>query len=162
MKGFKKMDELFSATRVNDQTIQLTSGQRLSAVHKASQCAPRNCPLHRPSEHEYRDLPLFFTGTYMVRLTGEINDENPTGQIIDPDDYEYNRNGRAILRNSALCHSCGEEIVSAFRHDFVTCSCGNVAVDGGGSYPRRVLRDGASFKDTSVIFYKPGFESETV
>lgn len=155
------MEELFSATRVNAQTIQLTSGQRISNFHKAEQCAPRNCPVHNPSDHGYLDLPLFFTGTYMVRLTGETSDENPTGQIIDPDDYEFNRNGRAILRNSALCHDCGEEIVSTFRHDFVSCSCGKIAVDGGGSYPRRVLRDGASFKDTSVIIYKSGSEPET-
>lgn len=155
MKGFKKMDKLFSAERVNAQTIQLTSGQRISAFHKAIQCEPRNCPVHRPSEHEYRDLPLFFTGTYMVRLTGEIDGESPTGQIIDPDDYEYNRSGKAILRNSAKCHGCNEEIVSAFRHDFVTCSCGNVSVDGGGSYLRRTTRGSADFKDTSVVATKP-------
>jgi hypothetical protein len=162
MKGFKKMDELFSAERVNAQTIQLTSGQRLSAVHKASQCEPRNCPLHRPSEHEYRDLPLFFTGTYMVRLAGEISDEHPTGEIIDPDDYEYNRSGKAILRNSAFCKGCGEEIVSVYRHDFVTCPCGNVSVDGGGAYLRRVTKGTHEFKDTSVVVTKPETDKETV
>lgn len=156
------MDELFSATRVNAQTIQLTSGQRLSAVHKASHCEPRNCPLHRPSEHEYRDLPLFFTGTYMVRLTGEVDDTNPTGQIIDPDDYLYNINGEAILRNSAQCLGCEEEIVSSFRHDFVTCSCGNLSVDGGGSYLRRVTNGDADFKNTSIVVTKPESYDELI
>ena len=156
------MDELFSATQVNAQTIQLSSGQRISAFHKASQCEPRNCPVHRPSEHEHRDLPLYFTGTYMVRLTEVRTEENPTGQIIDPDDYEYNRNGAVILRNSAKCHGCNEEIVSAFRHDFVTCSCGNVSVDGGGSYIKRSVNDPSNYEDTSISFRKPGFEDKTV
>lgn len=152
------MDELFSAERVNAQTIQLTSGQRISNFHKAEMCAPRNCPVHNPSDHEYRDLPLFFTGTYMVRLTGELNAESPTGQIIDPDDYLYNQSGKAILRNSVFCEGCAEEIVSVYRHDFVTCPCGNVSVDGGGSYLRRQARGDHDFKDTSVVITKPGFE----
>lgn len=162
MKGFNKMDELFSAKQVNAQTIELTSGQRISAFHKASQCEPRNCPVHRPSEHEHRDLPLFFTGTYMVRLTGINNNENPGGQIIDPDDYEYNLHGRAILRNSAKCHSCGGEIVSVYRHDYQSCPCGNVSVDGGGSYIKRSVRDPSNYEDTSISFRKPGFEDKTV
>jgi len=34
--------------------------------------------------------------------------------------------------------SCGDKIVSKHRHDFVTCTCGAVSVDGGQSYLRRV------------------------
>lgn len=156
------MDELFSAERINAQTIQLTSGQRISAVHNASQCEPRNCPLHRPSDHEYRDLPLYFTGTYMVRLTGVHTNENPSGQIIDPDDYEFNRSGKAILRNSARCLSCDTEIQSSYRHDHQTCPCKNVSVDGGGSYLKRSVNDFANYKDTSLVTCKPGFEPKAV
>ena len=32
---------------------------------------------------------------------------------------------------------CEEEIESVHRHDFVTCKCGNVSVDGGKDYLRR-------------------------
>lgn len=42
-----------------------------------------------------------------------------------------------ILRNSARCETCGEELVSIGHHDFVTCSCGNLSVDGGRRYLKR-------------------------
>ena len=43
-----------------------------------------------------------------------------------------------IVENAALCLSCGDKIVSKHRHDFVTCTCGAVSVDGGQEYLRRV------------------------
>jgi hypothetical protein len=48
------------------------------------------------------------------------------------------------------CLMCGETIFSKYRHDFVTCFCGNVFVDGGQT---GVTRAGALFpnKIKSVI-----------
>lgn len=43
-----------------------------------------------------------------------------------------------IIENSAVCLSCGDKIFSAHRHDYVTCTCGAIAVDGGQEYLRRV------------------------
>jgi tRNA(Ile2) C34 agmatinyltransferase TiaS len=43
-----------------------------------------------------------------------------------------------ILRNAARCKKCGETIESKSRHDFVTCKCGAISVDGGREYLRRV------------------------
>jgi hypothetical protein len=43
-----------------------------------------------------------------------------------------------IIENTVVCLSCGDKIVSKHRHDFVTCTCGAVSVDGGQSYLRRV------------------------
>jgi predicted amino acid-binding ACT domain protein len=43
-----------------------------------------------------------------------------------------------IIENTVLCLSCGDKIVSKHRHDFVECTCGAVAVDGGQEYLRRV------------------------
>lgn len=43
-----------------------------------------------------------------------------------------------ILTNSVRCHLCGEIIESRHRHDFVWCKCGNIAVDGGKDYLKRV------------------------
>ncbi len=43
-----------------------------------------------------------------------------------------------IVQNAATCLSCGDFIVSKHRHDFVTCTCGAIAVDGGQDYLRRV------------------------
>lgn len=53
-----------------------------------------------------------------------------------------------IVRNSARCTKCGDEIESTHRHDFVRCSCGGLFVDGGHAYLRR---GGDSFEDTSIV-----------
>lgn len=55
-----------------------------------------------------------------------------------------------IIRNSARCPKCNDEIVSQHRHDFVRCSCGALGVDGGTSYRRRIGNDGFGI-DTSII-----------
>lgn len=41
-----------------------------------------------------------------------------------------------ILSNQRRCTECGAEPFSAHRHDYATCSCGKVMVDGGMSYLR--------------------------
>ena len=43
-----------------------------------------------------------------------------------------------IIQNAATCLSCGDFIVSKHRHDFVECTCGAIAVDGGQDYLRRI------------------------
>ena len=43
-----------------------------------------------------------------------------------------------IVQNAVTCLACGDFIVSKHRHDFVTCTCGAVSVDGGQEYLRRV------------------------
>jgi hypothetical protein len=43
-----------------------------------------------------------------------------------------------IVQNAVNCLSCGDLIISKHRHDFVTCTCGAVSVDGGQEYLRRV------------------------
>lgn len=56
-----------------------------------------------------------------------------------------------ILTNKVRCRKCGDVIESKHRHDYVTCSCGNVAVDGGKDYLKRSVRDGyESYEDLSV------------
>jgi len=39
--------------------------------------------------------------------------------------------------NSIRCKSCGDVIVSEHVHDFKSCKCGAVFVDGGSQYARR-------------------------
>ncbi len=53
-----------------------------------------------------------------------------------------------LIRNSARCRRCGDHVVSKHRHDFVTCKCGKISVDGGLDYLRRV-GEASSFEDTS-------------
>lgn len=44
---------------------------------------------------------------------------------------------RKIVRNAIKCNSCGDVIESTYRHDYKSCSCGRVSVDGGLDYLRR-------------------------
>jgi hypothetical protein len=41
-----------------------------------------------------------------------------------------------ITRNAAQCVRCGDTIESKHRHDFQSCSCGAIFVDGGLEYVR--------------------------
>ena len=42
-----------------------------------------------------------------------------------------------IIKNAIRCKKCGDIIESVHVHDFKTCSCGAVSVDGGHEYLRR-------------------------
>ena len=43
-----------------------------------------------------------------------------------------------IIFNRIKCNRCGEIIESKSRNNFVWCSCGSCAVDGGKDYLRRI------------------------
>lgn len=139
---------LYSAQETGYRTIILSSGTPLVNVHQAGECFGDHCPLHCPSNHKWRELPLDFINGHFVRLDGTLPDP---GYVIDPDDYLYNLNGQAILRNSARCRKCGDQIVSRSQHEMVWCSCHAIAVDGGSCYLRRLGNMG-DFEDTSVVF----------
>lgn len=44
----------------------------------------------------------------------------------------------SIQRNRAKCLECGKIVESKHRHDFQSCECGQLSVDGGKDYLRRV------------------------
>ena len=46
-----------------------------------------------------------------------------------------------IIRNAAQCAKCGDVIESTHRHDFVSCSCDEIFVDGGKEYLRAGAKD---------------------
>lgn len=46
---------------------------------------------------------------------------------------------RRLIRNAARCLSCGDTLESKHRHDFRTCQCGRLSVDGGLDYARRLI-----------------------
>lgn len=58
-----------------------------------------------------------------------------------------------IFANKAKCLKCGEIIRSKHRHDYVTCKCGNLSVDGGSWYARRVFEKDNSYEDM-ITYYK--------
>jgi len=59
---------------------------------------------------------------------------------------------KKIIRNSAMCLECNQHIESTHRHDYVTCMCGNLSVDGGADYIRRAVKDATKYKDTSIYY----------
>ena len=45
-------------------------------------------------------------------------------------------------KNKGRCKLCGDVIESKYRHDFVTCTCGALSLDGGLAYRRILWRSG--------------------
>lgn len=56
-----------------------------------------------------------------------------------------------VLSNKIQCNRCGDIIESKHVHDYRTCSCGHVSVDGGLDYMRRIGND---FTDLSEVTSK--------
>jgi hypothetical protein len=54
-----------------------------------------------------------------------------------------------ILHNKAQCKKCGDIIESHYRHDFVSCKCGSIFVDGGLDYCRSGADNIENFIDLS-------------
>jgi tRNA(Ile2) C34 agmatinyltransferase TiaS len=72
-------------------------------------------------------------GLILTKVT-TVNNDNPR---------------KRILRNAARCRTCGDEIESTSRHDFKTCSCGTIAVDGGYDYLKRSTTDISQLEELS-------------
>jgi len=54
-----------------------------------------------------------------------------------------------IIHNRIKCNRCGQIIESVSRHDFKTCKCGSVSVDGGKEYLRRSYKTKDEYEDLS-------------
>lgn len=148
------MDTSTGKTTFNDsrRIAYLSSGKNILNFHTLEFCANKHCPVHHPREHEYSDLPLSWIAGSFVRLSPQFKG----GIMIDPDDWAYNSGKAIIIKNSAYCRVCDMEVVSKSQHDAVECKCGNIMVDGGHSYLRRVAKntDSDSYYDTSISFKK--------
>ena len=55
-----------------------------------------------------------------------------------------------ILSNKIKCNFCGDVIESKHVHDFKTCKCGRVSVDGGHEYMRRCFKEDGDYEELSV------------
>lgn len=151
--------------------VLVLSDGRCLHVHPPISCAfDEVCAVHKPSEHDQREWPIDWQNGILVRSCGH-GIWHP-----DPDALAYAVSQGAewraehecdgccdrrvepasgtrptktvVIRNSAACSHCGEEIVSSHVHDFVTCSCGGVSVDGGHDYLRRAWN--VAYADTSI------------
>ena len=50
--------------------------------------------------------------------------------------YLIFKRGNVKTKNRARCKKCSDIIESKYRHDFVSCKCGAIFVDGGNDYWR--------------------------
>lgn len=61
----------------------------------------------------------------------------PSGEVWEDPDSPHPQE----RPNAARCLDCGDLLYSRNRHDYKTCTCGNLSVDGGSAYIRRGFRD---------------------
>ncbi len=54
-----------------------------------------------------------------------------------------------VIVNKARCRKCSDVIESKHRHDFVSCKCGAIFIDGGREYLRRGAKDLDDIEDLS-------------
>lgn len=57
---------------------------------------------------------------------------------------------KRIIVNKIKCKKCGDIIESTSVHDFKTCKCGAVSVDGGHDYLRRCAQSLDLIEDLSI------------
>lgn len=127
----------------------LTGGQVIYAVHKSTQCFGDVCPIHKPSDHFLIDAPLTYDP-----MVGSFFREHEGYTFIDPDDYNFNTNGKVIVQNSIFCLECNTEAISTHRHHMASCHCGNSFADGGSAYLRR---GGTNWMETSLVLRKENY-----
>lgn len=54
-----------------------------------------------------------------------------------------------IKRNMARCKVCGDVLESKHVHDYVSCKCGAIAIDGGTEYLRRTCQNLSDIEELS-------------
>lgn len=57
-----------------------------------------------------------------------------------------------IISNRVQCNNCKDIIQSEWGHHFLTCKCGDVSVDGGRNYLRRVFKEKGCYTDMSETY----------
>lgn len=56
-----------------------------------------------------------------------------------------------IITNAAKCLKCGDTVESKHRHNPRSCGCGNLIVDGGHYYLRRLIHDHDTVEEASLF-----------
>ena len=67
-----------------------------------------------------------------------------------------------VIKNAGYCKVCDEEIESVSRHDFKSCTCGNIFVDGGHHYTRHGVEQAGQYENRSVYSTETPEEAESV
>jgi hypothetical protein len=160
-------------------TYQVANGT-IRGVHSPTACAGENCCIHNPSPHSMIDFPQHFGRRGIVLMERECphgffhpDPDDPktkdwvirrhscclvcckgcyTGYPGKPDWWNDERNtpDRRLIVNKAQCRACGDIIESKSVHDFVTCDCGAISVDGGVDYQHCSADIWENFWDLSI------------
>lgn len=67
---------------------------------------------------------------------------------------------QVVVTNKAQCRNCGDILKSVHRHDFKSCSCGSISVDGGTAYIKRSFKKYGDIIELSETYeeeYEPSF-----
>ena len=51
---------------------------------------------------------------------------------------------------TAKCNNCNDVIYSRARHDFIRCTCGSIAIDGGQTDYVRIIGNPDDFESTTI------------
>jgi len=120
----------------------------LTGVHSENLCAGQVCVIHSPTEHHMTEWPLDWDLNQALFYRTCPHQR----RVLDPDQFQFLReSGKwadvkkaccgyiySTAGPTITCTSCGDQIQSWHRHDFVTCGCGATSIDGGSSYTRIV------------------------
>ena len=56
---------------------------------------------------------------------------------------------KKVIVNKARCLICNQVLESTSSHDFKSCNCGNLQIDGGHDYIRRGFKNKDSYEELS-------------
>lgn len=69
------------------------------------------------------------------------------------------RKREVIVCNKAQCKLCGDIIESTHVHDFKSCKCGEISVDGGKRYLKRCFKNYSNIIELSEA-YEEEYETD--
>jgi len=59
-----------------------------------------------------------------------------------------------IFINEIKCNHCGDIIRSENRHDYKSCSCNKISVDGGSWYAKRSFKEEKDYEERMIYYNK--------
>lgn len=142
----------------------LSHGVELSNVHSDNACAGEACVIHNPTDHFMSTWPATWGDwggspvLYRECSHGELHPDPDQLAFFDKVAPYLARHACCAENccnmdegkyNAAKCRSCGDTVVSRWRHNFVSCTCGNIFVDGGHDYTRHGFNDSNNYENLS-------------
>lgn len=143
--GQRPMQFMFNAAHYH---ISKTEGEDFPPASRVEE------KLHRVLEQaEIEETYKIFMDytTHLMNRNPEDLQRITLYRAADLKEQGVDRDKVRILINAAECGSCGEQVWSVHVHDFNSCECGNIKVDGGLTYIKRTVKDSSMYDDKSVF-----------